>query len=89
MSEARDRTMDTRRDEGTMSNERRPSSGLMTEHQAAAYTGHSVSAYRKWRYTGEGPRYAKLGASVRYRKRDLDEWIEANLVESTSEQAAG
>jgi len=36
--------------------------------------------------TGEGPRYSKLGGSVRYRRCDLDAWLESRLVSSTSEE---
>lgn len=33
---------------------------------------------------GRGPRYIKVGRSVRYRVSDLDEWLERHLV-STSD----
>lgn len=51
---------------------------LINEHEAADYIGHSVR--------GGGPRFVKIsGRSIRYRRCDLNEWIEARLVRSTSD----
>lgn len=33
----------------------------------------------QWRYRGEGPRYLKLGGHVRYRRSDVDAWLESSL----------
>jgi len=53
-----------------------------TPKQAARYVGISEAALRLWRSRGEGPRYFKAGEKlVRYRKADLDSWIEARLSE--------
>lgn len=30
----------------------------------------------QWRYLGRGPRYLKLGAHVRYRRSDIDAWVD-------------
>lgn len=52
----------------------------LTPHQAARYLGVSESALRLWRSTGDGPRYFKAGEKlVRYRRVDLDAWIEQRL----------
>jgi hypothetical protein len=32
---------------------------------------------RQWRYLGIGPKYLKVGATVRYRTRDVEAWLEA------------
>jgi excisionase family DNA binding protein len=54
----------------------------LTSAQAARYLGTSESTLRLWRSHGEGPRHFKAGAKlVRYRKSDLDAWIEARLSE--------
>lgn len=59
---------------------------LINEHEAAAYVGHSVRALRNWRIRGGGPRFVKIsGRSVRYRRIDLDAWVESKLVRSTTE----
>jgi len=61
---------------------------LIGEKEAAVYIGHSVRALQNWRIRGGGPRFAKISArSVRYRRCDLDAWIESKLVRSTSEAA--
>ena len=64
----------------------------MTPRQAAHYIGVSDAALRLWRSNGRGPRHFKAGAKlVRYRKCDLDEWIEAHLSQpelARSEQSA-
>ena len=54
--------------------------------QAARYLGLSKPTLERFRTLGGGPKYAKLGAAVRYRKTDLDEWLESRLVRSTSEE---
>lgn len=52
----------------------------LTPKQAAKYMGISDAALRLWRAEGKGPRYFKAGEKlVRYRRADLDQWIEARL----------
>jgi len=48
----------------------------------------SVSTLQKMRVTGNGPRFCKIGRSVRYRMSDLDAYMAARIVSSTSEQVA-
>jgi len=59
---------------------------LINEHEAADYIGHSVRALQNWRVRGGGPKFVKIsGRSIRYRRCDLNTWIEARLVRNTSE----
>ena len=52
----------------------------LTPRQAAKYVGISDAALRLWRSEGKGPRYFKAGEKlVRYRRTDLDAWIESRL----------
>jgi excisionase family DNA binding protein len=52
----------------------------LTPKQAAKYVGISEGALRLWRTEGKGPRYFRAGEKlVRYRRADLDSWIEARL----------
>ncbi len=54
----------------------------LNEQQAARYLGVSAGTLRLWRSEGKGPRHFKAGEKlVRYRKSDLDSWIEARLSE--------
>jgi predicted DNA-binding transcriptional regulator AlpA len=56
------------------------------EKRSAAYIGVSDATLRLWRSKGEGPRYFKAGEKlIRYRKGDLDSWIEARLSTSAME----
>lgn len=51
-----------------------------TPKQAAKYMGISEGALRLWRSEGRGPRHFRAGEKlVRYRRADLDSWIEARL----------
>lgn len=54
---------------------------------AAAYIGLAANTLEKMRTFGTGPRYAKLGRAVRYRRADLDAYVGERLVNSTSEAA--
>jgi predicted DNA-binding transcriptional regulator AlpA len=52
----------------------------LNERQASRYIGVSAGTLRLWRAEGRAPRYFKAGEKlVRYRKGDLDSWIEARL----------
>ncbi len=52
---------------------------------AAKYCGLSKSTFDKYRITGEGPAFLKLGRAVVYNLADLDNWLESKRVHSTSE----
>jgi predicted DNA-binding transcriptional regulator AlpA len=52
----------------------------LTPLKAAKYLGVSESVLRLWRSESEGPRYFKAGEKlVRYRRVDLDMWIQQRL----------
>ena len=55
--------------------------------QAAEYLNSSPSTLAKRRLYGGGPRFIKIGRSVRYAKHDLDEFMARNTVSSTFEEA--
>ncbi|HLO75023.1 MAG TPA: helix-turn-helix domain-containing protein [Magnetospirillum sp.] len=55
--------------------------------EAAAYLGLSKSTLEKYRLTGYGPKYCKLGKIVCYQLEDLDAWADARTRFSTSEKA--
>jgi hypothetical protein len=65
-------------------------SDLLTPSQAAEYIGGvKPQTLAVWRMQGRGPRFVKVsGRHVRYRVRDLDEFLAARVVE-TSESTAG
>jgi len=48
--------------------------------KAAKYLGISEAALRLWRTEGRGPRHFRAGEKlIRYRRADLDAWIEDRL----------
>jgi predicted DNA-binding transcriptional regulator AlpA len=52
----------------------------LTPIQAAKYVGISEAVLRLWRSEGKGPRHFKAGEKlVRYRRANLDLWIEIRL----------
>jgi hypothetical protein len=59
-------------------------SNLLTTKQASEYMGKifSVSKLEHFRCDEdpEGPPFVKIGKGVRYRKEDLDRYIESNVV---------
>tara|TARA_B100001179_G_C18598094_1_gene408338 strand:+ start:1996 stop:2187 length:192 start_codon:yes stop_codon:yes gene_type:complete len=59
---------------------------LIHETEAAKYLGMSISWMQRSRWDGSGPPFVKLNHAVRYRKSDLDSWIEARLQRSTSDR---
>jgi predicted DNA-binding transcriptional regulator AlpA len=62
--------------------------GATDEKGAAHRVGLSVFTLQRYRITGGGPKYAKLGRRVVYRVADLDEWVAARIVSSTSQGVA-
>lgn len=54
-------------------------------NDAAHYCGLSASTLNKYRVTGEGPVFRKLGRAVLYDTLDLDLWLESCKRRSTSD----
>lgn len=53
---------------------------MLSAAEAAAYMGRKESTLARDRMLLRGPRYCKLGRTVRYRRSDLDAWIDARVV---------
>jgi len=52
----------------------------LTSKKAAGYLGISEAVLRLWRSEGRGPRFFRAGEKlIRYRRSDLDAWIESRL----------
>lgn len=59
---------------------------LLTERQAGDLLGLTPRALQAWRYRGGGPKFVRISSrAVRYRRRDLMEWVEERVRNSTSE----
>lgn len=60
-------------------------SPLFTEKQAAHYLTRSVSSLRRGRKYGSGPKFVRLGRSIRYAKTELDAYVSARMSRSVPE----
>ena len=58
---------------------------LWTTAEAAEYVGMSPRTLERYRVTGEGPKYLKIGRLVYYLQRDLDDWLKTKVRRSTSD----
>ena len=56
----------------------------LTEREVADMLGLSVATLRAWRHRGKGPRFLRLGRSVRYLPSDLADFVRASAVDTTS-----
>lgn len=66
---------------------------FLTTAEAAAYLGLRPQTLRKWRTTGRGPRYVKVGpdsaqSRCLYRRDDLERWAESRTYTSEAARAA-
>ena len=59
----------------------------LNERQAAKYLGVSAGTLRLWRTEGRAPRFFRAGKLIRFRRADLDEWIEQRLSTPTTAKA--
>ncbi|HEV2153009.1 helix-turn-helix domain-containing protein [Bradyrhizobium sp.] len=51
---------------------------LLTEDIAAEILSISIRTLQSWRPRQAGPPFVQVGRAVRYRRRDLIAWIDAN-----------
>lgn len=64
------------------------SEALLGEREAARLLNLSPRTLQARRVTGGGPRFIKLGRAVRYRRADLEAFVEKGAVQSTTEADA-
>ena len=61
---------------------------FVTGPQLAHRLGLKAQTIRSWRHSGTGPKYFRLGDSthgrVLYRITDVEQWLAAKVVDSTS-----
>ena len=63
---------------------------LLSTSDVARITGRAVSTLEKDRVFGKGPGFVKIGKSVKYRPRDVREWLQRfQTVHSTVEAREG
>ena len=59
----------------------------LTEREVADRLGLSVATLRAWRFRGKGPRFLRLGQSVRYLPADIDDFVRASVVDARRDSA--
>jgi excisionase family DNA binding protein len=52
---------------------------LLTVPELAEYLAVPTSTIYQWRYLRKGPPGFRIGRHVRYRRSDVDEWIERHV----------
>ncbi|MBI1821140.1 MAG: helix-turn-helix domain-containing protein [Nitrospirae bacterium] len=62
-------------------------SELMSETEAAKFLNITPRCLQNWRLRGGGPQFIRYSRRcIRYRKVDLEVWLESRVMTSTSEQ---
>jgi len=61
---------------------------LLSARQAAALLHLSERTLERFRVSGTGPKFVRLGRSIRYRLTDIEAFIASGIVGSTSERPA-
>ena len=56
----------------------------LSQIELATHWNISPRTLERWRWTGEGPRFVKLGGRVVYRLLDIEEYEQAMIRSSTS-----
>jgi predicted DNA-binding transcriptional regulator AlpA len=63
---------------------------LFCQDDAAHFLAVSPRTLEQWRVRGAGPRFVRLSRrAVRYRRRDLHDWIAERVVQPTSQPSPG
>ena len=57
---------------------------LLTESEAASRLAIQPTTLRRWRWSGDGPRFVKVGFAVRYDSADVEAFVDQNRRDSTS-----
>lgn len=60
---------------------------LLNEQELCDWLRIKVPTVRKWRILGRGPVFQRIGTLVRYRRGDVQTWLDANTYSSTSSKA--
>jgi excisionase family DNA binding protein len=61
------------------------SAGLISSKEAARLLGIHFNTLCKWRIRGVGPRFVKAGTAIRYRRSDIETWLQNRTYSNTTE----
>ena len=59
---------------------------LLDNDGAAEVLGVSPKTLPRWRWAGTGPAFLRVGRAIRYRRSDLEAWLDGRFV-ATKDQA--
>lgn len=62
---------------------------VATRAEVSRFTGIAVKTLANWSTAGIGPRPTVLGNRVRYRKRDVLDWLDQNRVSRRGRRRVG
>lgn len=57
----------------------------MSPQEVADFLGIPVGTLHQWRHRGTGPKGAKVGRHVRYRRSDVEAWFDERLLASAKD----
>ncbi len=57
-----------------------PTDQLLNDREFAAYCDLAERTPAVWRVRGDGPPFVKIGRNVRYKKSDVDAWLDERTV---------
>jgi excisionase family DNA binding protein len=49
---------------------------IMTTQELSVYINVPVTTIYGWRYKGDGPRAMRVGRHLRFRRRDVESWLD-------------
>ena len=61
------------------------STNLVTPSQLFARIGIKETTLATWRVLGRGPRFIRVGRSIRYRSEDVEAWLSDRTADSTTD----
>lgn len=61
---------------------------VFDEHGVSNYIKVPIKTLQRWRGEKTGPRFIKAGRLVRYRLKDVEEWLNRQTIETDREVAA-
>jgi len=53
---------------------------ILTDKETAVFLGVADRTLRDWRKSGKGPDYAQMGSKIRYRKIDINEYLDRQII---------
>ncbi len=59
-----------------MTNRKAPTTALLNPKDLAAYLDIPLATLYDWRSKGVGPRGIRVGKHIRYRRSDLESWLD-------------